>query len=128
LGSQRMADVMSQLAENADFVLIDSPPCLLYADAVVLSPLTDGVLYVVRSGPQDKAAQKRVHKQLQQAKARILGVVFNDAEVEESASSYHYYYAHGSSSAESRALPPGLRIHRTRRPPIWLGVAALSGG
>ena len=96
LGSQRMADVMSQLAENADFVLIDTPPCLLYADAVVLSPMTDGVLYVVRSGPQDKAAQRRVQKQLQQAKARILGVVFNDAEVEESASSYHYYYAGGN--------------------------------
>jgi protein-tyrosine kinase len=96
LGSQRMGAVMSQLAEHADFVLIDTPPCLLYADAVVLSPMTDGVLYVVRSGPQDKAAQRRVQKQLQQAKARILGVVFNDAEVEETASSYHYYYADGN--------------------------------
>src|SRR5205823_4330157 len=32
------------------------------------------------------------------------------------------------SSAESRALPPELRIRRPRQPPIWLGVAALSGG
>ncbi|HVS06625.1 MAG TPA: CpsD/CapB family tyrosine-protein kinase [Candidatus Dormibacteraeota bacterium] len=96
LGSQRMLAVMSELAEHADFVVMDTPPCLLYADAVVLSPLADGVLYVVRSGPQDKAAQRRVHKQLQQAKARILGVVFNDAEVEETAGSYHYYYADGN--------------------------------
>jgi len=96
LGSQRMVAVMSQLGEEADFVLIDSPPCLLYADAVVLSTMADGVLYVVRSGPQDKAAQRRVHKQLQQAKARILGVVFNDAEVEETSGSYHYYYADGN--------------------------------
>jgi len=96
LGSQRMVSVMTQLGEEADFVLIDSPPCLLYADAVVLSTMADGVLYVVRSGPQDKAAQRRVHKQLQQAKARILGVVFNDAEVEETGGSYHYYYADGN--------------------------------
>ncbi len=96
LGSQRMTAVMSQLGEEADFVLIDTPPCLLYADAVVLSTMVDGVLYVVRSGAQDKAAQRRVHKQLQQAKARILGVVFNDAEVEETAGSYHYYYADGN--------------------------------
>ncbi len=96
LGSQRMKQVMAELAEQADYVLIDTPPVLLYADAAILSPLADGVLYVVRSGPQDKAAQRRVHKQLEQAKARILGVVFNDAEVEEAAGSYHYYYASGN--------------------------------
>jgi len=96
LGSKRMAAVMSELAEQADYVLIDTPPVLLYADALVLSPHADGVLYVVRSGPQDKAAQRRVHKQLEQAKARILGVVFNDVEVEESVGSYHYYYADGN--------------------------------
>jgi len=32
------------------------------------------------------------------------------------------------SSAESRALPAGLRIRRQRRPPIWYGFAALAGG
>jgi protein-tyrosine kinase len=96
LGSQRMLAVMTELASYADYVVLDTPPVLLYADAVVLSPMADGVLYVVRSGPQDKAAQRRVHKQLQQAKARILGVVFNDAEVEETSASYHYYYADGN--------------------------------
>jgi protein-tyrosine kinase len=95
LGSERMRTVIKDLTERADMVLIDSPPCLLYSDAVVFSRVTDGVLYVLRSGPQDKAAQRRVQKQLQQAKARVLGVVFNDAEVEESASSYAYYYADG---------------------------------
>jgi capsular exopolysaccharide synthesis family protein len=95
LGSERMRAVVKDLTEHADMILIDSPPCLLYADAVVFSRVTDGVLYVLRSGPQDKAAQRRVQKQLQQAKARVLGVVFNDAEVEETASSYAYYYADG---------------------------------
>jgi capsular exopolysaccharide synthesis family protein len=96
LGSERMQTVMTELARQAHIVLIDSPPCLLYADAFVLSPLSDGVLYVVRSGAQNKAAQKRVQRQLQQAKARILGVVFNDAEVEERASTHSYYYANGN--------------------------------
>jgi len=95
ISSLRMKTVMEELAESADFVLIDSPPCLLYSDAFLLSPLTDGVLYVVRSGSQDKAAQRRVQRQLQQAKARILGVVFNEAQVEETAGSYSYYYANG---------------------------------
>jgi capsular exopolysaccharide synthesis family protein len=96
ISSQRMKAVMAELAEDADFVLIDSPPCMIYSDAFLLAPLTDGVLYVVRSGSQDKSAQRRVQRQLQQAKARMLGVVFNDAEVEESAGSYSYYYANGN--------------------------------
>jgi len=96
LSSQRMRAVMDELAENADIVLLDSPPCLLYSDAFLLAPLTDGVLYVIRSGSQDKAAQRRVQRQLQQTKARMLGVVFNDAEVEESAASYTYYYPNGN--------------------------------
>src|SRR5438105_1232928 len=95
ISSQRMKSVMAELSEDVDYVLIDSPPCILYSDAFLLAPLTDGVLYVVRSGSQDKAAQRRVQRQLQQAKARLLGVVLNDAEVEESGGSYSYYYASG---------------------------------
>ena len=95
ISSQRMKSVIAELSEDVDYVLIDSPPCVLYSDAFLLAPLTDGVLYVVRSGSQDKAAQRRVQRQLQQTKARMLGVVFNDAEVEESGGSYSYYYASG---------------------------------
>jgi capsular exopolysaccharide synthesis family protein len=91
LGSQRMRAVLSELAEHADVVLFDSPPCLLYADAFVISSMVDGVLYIVRAGSQDKAAQRRVQRQLQQAKARLLGIVLNAADVEEAAGGYSYY-------------------------------------
>jgi capsular exopolysaccharide synthesis family protein len=92
LASQRMRAFVNELNQRADIVLLDSPPCLLYADAFVLSQIADGVLYVLRSGAQDKAAQRRVHKQFQQAKSRLLGVIFNDVEVEEAANTYAYYY------------------------------------
>ncbi len=95
LDSDRMRTIISALATRADVVLIDSPPCLLYADAYLLSRLTDRVLYVLRAGSQDKAAQRRVQKQLEQAKAKLLGVVFNDAAVDETASGYSYYYPNG---------------------------------
>ncbi len=95
LNSQRMKAVIEELSEHADIVLFDSPPCQLYSDAYLLAPLTDGVLYVVRAGNQDKAAQRRIQRQLQQAKARMLGVVFNDAQAEEVSSTYAYYYPNG---------------------------------
>jgi capsular exopolysaccharide synthesis family protein len=104
LGSQRMRAVLAELADHADVILLDSPPCLLYADAFMLASMADGVLYVVRAGSQDKAAQRRVQRQMQQAKARLLGVVFNQAEVEETVGSYAYYYPNGEKQVK--------RIHR----------------
>ena len=95
LSSQRMRAVIEELSEYADLVLFDSPPCMLYSDAYLLAPLTDGVLYVVRAGNQDRAAQRRIQRQLQQAKARMLGVVFNDAQAEEVSGTYAYYYPNG---------------------------------
>jgi capsular exopolysaccharide synthesis family protein len=95
LGSQGMREVLNQLAAQADFVLLDTPPCLSYSDAFVLSSMVDGVLYVVRAGSQDKAAQHRVQRQLQQAKARMLGVVFNSVDAADSAGGAAYYEANG---------------------------------
>jgi capsular exopolysaccharide synthesis family protein len=92
LSSQRLRSVLGELSERADFIIMDSPPCLLYSDAFVLSSATDGVLYVLRAGSHDKTAQRRVMKQLQQAKANLLGAVFNDVEVDDTTSSYAYYY------------------------------------
>jgi capsular exopolysaccharide synthesis family protein len=111
LSSQKMKAAIDRLGERADVVIVDSPPCLLYADAYILSRMTDGVLYVLRAGAQDKAAQRRVMKQFQQAKARVLGVVFNAAEVEESASSYAYYYPQSDGHDKERqpTKPPKKR-------------------
>jgi capsular exopolysaccharide synthesis family protein len=78
LGSERMHLFLSELQERADIVLLDSPPCLNYADAFLLARIADAVLYVVRAGHQEKSAQHRVQSQLQAAKAWVLGVVFND--------------------------------------------------
>src|SRR5207253_9204991 len=51
LGSERLRAVLEQLSDEADYIVIDSPPCALYSDAVVLSRVAAGVLYVLRSGP-----------------------------------------------------------------------------
>ena len=91
LGSHRMEAVIKELTEMADFVIIDTPPCLPYSDAFVISQLVDGVLYVLRAGAQNKAAQRRVQRQLAKSKARMLGVVFNDVDVEDGSSAYDIY-------------------------------------
>jgi len=80
LGSKQMRALIVDLCDRADVVLLDSPPCALYADAVELTEATDGVLYVLKSGPQGPVNHVRILRQLQQGKARLLGIVMNQSE------------------------------------------------
>jgi Mrp family chromosome partitioning ATPase len=93
LSSPHMRAVVADLCDRADVVLLDSPPCSLYADAVELTQVTDGVLYVLKSGPQGLVNHTRALKQLQQGKARLLGIVMN--QVDATATGYHGPYRGG---------------------------------
>lgn len=109
LGSERMHSILNELQERVDFVLLDSPACLSYADAFLLASIADGVLYVVKAGHQDKSSQRRVQKQLQQAKAWMLGVVFNEVEMGEAPS------ASPSTNGHHRRLLLGRRKKRDEK-------------
>ncbi|MDQ6897996.1 MAG: CpsD/CapB family tyrosine-protein kinase [Candidatus Dormibacteraeota bacterium] len=78
LSSKRMRCVLAELSEAADQVIFDTPPCLAYADALLLANLVDGVVHVVRAGSRNKEAQPQAQKHLRHAGARMLGVVVND--------------------------------------------------
>jgi len=95
LNSPQMRSVMADLCGRADVVLLDTPPCSLYADAVELTKIADGVLYVLKSGPQGLVNHVRVLKQLQQGKARLIGIVMN--QVEAGAAGYGPYPGGGAS-------------------------------
>ncbi|MFA7431399.1 MAG: Wzz/FepE/Etk N-terminal domain-containing protein [Rhodospirillaceae bacterium] len=59
LGGAAMRGVLDDLRARFDLVVIDTPPVLPVADARVLAPLADAVLYAVRweKTPDDVAAQ-----------------------------------------------------------------------
>jgi capsular exopolysaccharide synthesis family protein len=78
LGSARLEDVWQDIRDRADIVLVDTPPIGLVSDAAQLAPRADGVLLVLRSGHTRREASQNAKRQLEQVKARILGVVLND--------------------------------------------------
>jgi capsular exopolysaccharide synthesis family protein len=80
LGLARTRQLIGELANGVDMVLLDSPPLLEFADAVVLAPMVDGVVLVAARG---KSAGRRIQKalrQLDKVGAKSIGVVFNKAE------------------------------------------------
>ena len=88
LGSRRMEAVIAQLREHADIVLFDTPPVNAVTDAAVLATKVDGVLLVFQAGRTSRERARRARQILEKVKANILGVVLNNAAVEQG---YGYY-------------------------------------
>ena len=98
LGSERM---LQEAREIYDYVLIDLPPVLPVADALVLGAVVDGVVLVIESGEVKVDLARDVKKQLQHAGANILGVVLNKVRSEHHGYGYGYYYYYGSKGASN---------------------------
>jgi capsular exopolysaccharide synthesis family protein len=108
LKSQKMADVIAALRGSADFVFIDTPSALVFADALALTSYVDGVVLVIRAREAATGRELQIKHLLNRANAPILGVVLNDVAGDEvdAYRYHHHYYAR-------RELPrPGLPARR----------------
>lgn len=77
LGAEAMAVVMRELRAKYDKIIIDAPPVLPVADAMVTSELADGVLFIVRHGKTTRPTLRMAAQALHGVNARIVGVVLN---------------------------------------------------
>ncbi len=75
LSSARMKRVIHEAAQRFDWVIIDSAPVGVVADASVLATLTDGIVFVVRAEHTQYPAVKKAMQTL--GHERILGVILN---------------------------------------------------
>lgn len=83
--------LMVRLRDRFDFVVIDTPPLLLYADGLAVSTLVDGVILVGRAGQTPKGAITRSMELLGMMKsAPILTVVLNAVEERHGYGAYSY--------------------------------------
>lgn len=99
LASERMRDFVKLIRERFDFVLIDTPPTLPVADAVILGPLADGMVVCARAGVLTRDDAKICRERLSYAEMRIFGSVLNRhrSSSHSYGKRYHYYGGYGDS-------------------------------
>ena len=90
LASTNMRDVLTELREQYDHIVVDTPPALSVTDAVVMSTRADAVVLVIRSGQTTKQALRRSRDLLMQVNARVAGVLLNAVDL--TSPDYYYYY------------------------------------
>lgn len=105
LGSYRLKELIDGLYTLYNFIVIDTPPVLGLADAVVASTQTEGVIMVVRSGKTPREAAQQAKKILESVNAKLLGVVLNainESHLKYGYYSYYNYYSQNYGSNEDK--------------------------
>lgn len=89
--SEQMATLVNGLKNHFDYIFVDLPPITSVADALILSPLMDGYLLVVRDNATEYRALADTLEQMRLTKAKVIGFIYNDAESAGGDKYYRYY-------------------------------------
>jgi polysaccharide biosynthesis transport protein len=94
LNITKIKTLTSEMQEDYDIVLIDTPPILPVTDAVAFSSRVDGTILVYQVGRIGRNALKRAKFLLDHAQANVLGVVLTNvkSEVTPEYGLYRYEY------------------------------------
>jgi Mrp family chromosome partitioning ATPase len=114
MASDRLKEVLDELAAHHDVVLIDTSPLLAVSDTVPLLRYADAVLLVGRLGLTTRDTAKRLTEFLDRVPDRnVLGVVANDLSRID-ADGYGYGYGYGSYGQEDTSVESGQPPPRKR--------------
>lgn len=90
LSSERFKLLIDKFREKFDFIIIDCPPLNAVADAIPVSHVTDGTIFVTSARDTDKRDAKNALQMLQRNGANVLGCVLT--KVDTTTRSYYSYY------------------------------------
>jgi capsular exopolysaccharide synthesis family protein len=116
LGSDRMRSLLARLREDADMVIIDTPPLLAVSDAIPLQEQVSGTVLVARMGYTTRDGVGKAGAFISSAGGNLLGLVATGVQIG-GVGGYAYAYGYGYTS-ENGASPNGAgrRFPFGRRP------------
>lgn len=117
LNSPRVAELLTILKEQYEYVILDASPILPITDAVILASKCDSTIIVYRVGRIARSALRRTKTLLENVQANVLGVVLTGLRAElsrdyEELKYARYSYRYGEDSSGR---------------PSWKGEVALKG-
>lgn len=95
LGQKITTERIRALADQFDVVIIDTPPVLAFADALLWGRMSDGVVMVSFLNKTSHPEIKQAMERLIQAGIKILGTVVNNVKMHHNYRRYGYGYGYG---------------------------------
>ena len=78
-----LSALFEKIKVNYDFILLDGPPVLDAADATAFAQMTDGVIYVIKSGKLSSSVLQEALNRLASANSNILGIILNQVKTKD---------------------------------------------
>ena len=116
LSGKRMGTLLSNASANFDYIIIDGPPVLGLADALVISGFCDATILTIEAGKTRKVTLMKSLKRLERAQGNLVGLLFtrvNRSVHSDYHEEYHYPYTDedNTNSTPSPAVVP-LKLHK----------------
>ena len=93
LWSGSMKRLLPRFRQEFDYVLLDAPPCLEFADARIMARYTDQLLLVVRANHTDKRTAQVAVQRLLLDGISVMGVILNRCDPAENDLYRHAFYS-----------------------------------
>lgn len=95
LSSERMRQLIANLKQGPfDWVVIDTPPVLAVTDAVILTPLVDGVTFVIGAEMTRRRLAERAVHMIMASRPKVIGAVLNRVNFDRNKYYYSRYYGY----------------------------------
>lgn len=112
--SRRLNAILEELRQEADYIILDTPPSGLLADSGAVAHLADGTIYVIRAGVPQVSHILDVFQFLGESGTKIMGCVLNGVHGSRSGYGYYgygYHYGYGYGGYGTK----GYGLHRKKR-------------
>ena len=87
-----MQEFLERVKGKYDRIVLDCPPVSAVSDPLIISAMSDGVIYVTKFNKIRREHGRKSVQRIQNAGIHILGVVVNDIDFEGKDSYYYSYY------------------------------------
>lgn len=114
LGSPHLMSLLSGSLEIFDLVIIDGPPVLGLADALLLSNAAEATIFVMGSGLARGGAVRSALRRLEISKGPLIGGVITKLDAKAAGYGYGYGYGYGADAfSYGQSVTSGRRMPRT---------------
>ena len=94
LAEPRLAQLLTELREEYDYILLDCPPIEIVTDADLVAPLADITLFIVRAGLLERSMLSQIEKYYTAKKYNNIALLRNGTEAD-GRYGYKYGYKYG---------------------------------
>ena len=90
LNSWRLKELLDDLAQQFDYVIVDTPPIGAIVDAAVVAKSCDAAVLVVSAGLATKHEVVNAKQQIEKSGCPMIGAVLNKVEMTRGSSKYYH--------------------------------------